>query len=80
MAVKINRFALVTMLAMINVLCVGLTLTLTQWLARIPVVTKPDVQMFLCLLVLAGILCMALILAGKSKHLIICRNCVYLLD
>ncbi|XP_067937409.1 uncharacterized protein [Watersipora subatra] len=67
MAIEVNRFALTATLVIINVVCLGLTLTLTQWLAVVPVITSADVQLFLILLTISGMICMSLILIGMVR-------------
>lgn len=65
----INRFGFTTLLVMINILCLGLTLTLSQWLNQIVVITNFAVQIYLTLLVAVSIGAMLLVLCGKIiKH------------
>lgn len=68
MFAKVNRFSLATMLVMVNVLCIGLTLTITQWLGdyRIAAIDQATVQLFLIILITFAIFCMSLVLAGKQ--------------
>jgi len=42
----------------------GLTMTLTQWLSIIEIITLMGVHIYLILLVSSGIICMIIILSG----------------
>ena len=67
MFTQISRFSLTTILAMINILCIGLTLNITQWLGNktINVIDEANVQFYLIFLVFVGIFAMLLVFAGK---------------
>jgi len=59
-----NQLSLTGALLFINILCMGLTMTLTQWFSIIEVIAIDYVHIYLNVLVSIGIICMIIILSG----------------
>ena len=65
---KVNRFFVVTALVAINVLCVIIAMTVTEWLgtATINAVDMLVVQITLILILVVGVVFMVITIFGKS--------------
>jgi len=72
-----NQFSLTAVLVLLNLLCIGFTLTLTQWLSIFEVITTADVHLYLIVLVSLGLISIFLILSGMSDSIKLALNIGY---
>jgi len=72
-----NQFSLTAILVLLNLLCIGFTLTLTQWLSIVEAITTADVHLYLIVLVSLGLFSIFLIFSGMYDFIKLTLNISY---